>query len=202
MAWVQELAQAALKSYLRSVFLQPNKVIFNVGALPASDYAASLGLASVPQMRFLKRAGTQAAAARSAPAGASAPRQVADRHDEGSDADVSSDDENADVEDTDRSEKDDGAAEARCGSGAAAGTSAAAGKGPAVAEGPEAGERHDGGLGNSSSDEDDLLVVKRRNIHDVELLPDQPANGSELGTAQPPPLHVPVPPGLQGPCGC
>ncbi len=180
---MQELAQAALKSYLRSVFLQPNKAIFNVGALPAADYAASLGLASVPQMRFLKRAGVQATAASSAPAGASAPRQAEDRHDEDSDAVVTSDDEDGDVED--RSEKDEGAAVARRGSGRAAGTSAAAGKVTAVAEGREAGERHDGSVGDGSSDEDDLLVVKRRNIHDVELLPDLPVNGTELGTSQP-----------------
>lgn len=180
---MQELAQAALKSYLRSVFLQPNKAIFNVGALPAADYAASLGLASVPQMRFLKRAGVQATAASSAPAGASAPRQAEDRHDEDSDAVVTSDDEDGDVED--RSEKDEGAAVARRGSGRAAGTSAAAGKVTAVAEGREAGERHDGSVGDGSSDEDDLLVVKRRNIHDVELLPDLPVNGTELGTLQP-----------------
>ncbi len=182
--WAQELAQAALKSYLRSVFLQPNKAIFSVGGLPAAEYAASLGLASVPQMRFLKRAGAQAAAARSAPASASAARQAEDRHDEDDDADGTSDDEDADVEDVSGSERGDGPAGARRGTGVAAGTSAAAGEGTAVAEEQEARERQLGSVGSGSSDEDDLLVVKRRNIHDLDLLPDPPLKAPEPGTSQ------------------
>ncbi|EFJ48780.1 hypothetical protein VOLCADRAFT_60063 [Volvox carteri f. nagariensis] len=52
---LKDFAQKALVSYLRSVFLQPRKDVFNVSALPAGDLAASLGLASVPRLRFLRR---------------------------------------------------------------------------------------------------------------------------------------------------
>jgi ATP-dependent RNA helicase DDX10/DBP4 len=48
------LAKKAYKSYLRSVHLMPNKDIFKVDQLPLDDYAASLGLASTPSLRFLK----------------------------------------------------------------------------------------------------------------------------------------------------
>ncbi len=44
-------------AYLRSVFLQPNKAVFDVAALPVEDFAASMGLASVPKLRFLKKVG-------------------------------------------------------------------------------------------------------------------------------------------------
>jgi len=50
------LAKKAFKSYLRSVHLMPNKQIFkNVLDLPLEDYALSLGLASMPTVRFLKK---------------------------------------------------------------------------------------------------------------------------------------------------
>ncbi|GIL64765.1 hypothetical protein Vafri_18644 [Volvox africanus] len=52
---LKEFAQKALVAYLRSVFLQPRKDVFNVAALPVEDFAASLGLASVPRLRFLRR---------------------------------------------------------------------------------------------------------------------------------------------------
>ena len=40
-AW-QELGQRALVSYMRSVFLQPNKAVFaDVAALPVADFAAA-----------------------------------------------------------------------------------------------------------------------------------------------------------------
>ncbi len=48
------LAKKAYKSYLRSVYLMPNKEVFKVDQLPLDDYAASLGLAATPSLRFLK----------------------------------------------------------------------------------------------------------------------------------------------------
>ncbi|KAK9832102.1 hypothetical protein WJX81_007052 [Elliptochloris bilobata] len=52
-AELKELAQRALVAYLRSVFLQPDRKVFDVAALPAAQYALSLGLPSAPQLRFL-----------------------------------------------------------------------------------------------------------------------------------------------------
>jgi ATP-dependent RNA helicase DDX10/DBP4 len=50
------LAKKAFKSYLRSVHLMPNKEVFpGVMDLPLEDYALSLGLASMPTVRFLKK---------------------------------------------------------------------------------------------------------------------------------------------------
>ena len=54
-AEVKTIAQKALVSYLRSVFLQPKKHIFDVQALPAVEYAFSLGLTSVPKMKILRQ---------------------------------------------------------------------------------------------------------------------------------------------------
>lgn len=53
----QEYAQRALSAYVRSVFLQPNKKVFDVAALPLTEYAASLGLLALPKLRFLKKVG-------------------------------------------------------------------------------------------------------------------------------------------------
>ncbi|KAH8979630.1 DEAD-domain-containing protein [Lactarius akahatsu] len=50
------LAQRALVSYVRSVHLHHNKSIFKVGELPIEAFAASLGLAGAPKIRFLSRA--------------------------------------------------------------------------------------------------------------------------------------------------
>mmetsp|Transcript_32136 Transcript_32136/g.67549 ORF Transcript_32136/g.67549 Transcript_32136/m.67549 type:complete len:629 (+) Transcript_32136:472-2358(+) len=50
------LAKKAFKSYLRSIHLMPNKEIFpSVTNLPLEEYALSLGLASMPTVRFLKK---------------------------------------------------------------------------------------------------------------------------------------------------
>ena len=54
---LQEVAQRALVSYLRSVFLQPNRRVFDVTQLPAAEYAYSMGLPTAPKLRFLKKAG-------------------------------------------------------------------------------------------------------------------------------------------------
>ncbi len=51
------MAQKSLVSYLRSVFLQPKKHVFDVQALPATEFAMSLGLTSVPKLKMLKGGG-------------------------------------------------------------------------------------------------------------------------------------------------
>ena len=56
---VQDVAQRAMVAYLRSVFLQPCKAVFSVSALPVEDFAHSLGLSSLPRLRFLKRGPAQ-----------------------------------------------------------------------------------------------------------------------------------------------
>jgi ATP-dependent RNA helicase DDX10/DBP4 len=53
---VKYLAQRALVSYVRSVHLQHDKSIFKVEELPVEAFAASLGLAGAPKIRFLSRA--------------------------------------------------------------------------------------------------------------------------------------------------
>lgn len=50
------LAKKAFKSYIRSIHLMPNKQVFpGVTGLPLEEYAYSLGLASMPAIRFLKK---------------------------------------------------------------------------------------------------------------------------------------------------
>ena len=41
---------------MRSVYLQKNKNIFKATELPTEEYAASLGLAGVPKIKFLSKA--------------------------------------------------------------------------------------------------------------------------------------------------
>ncbi len=48
------LAKKAYKSYLRSVYLMPDKDVFKVEELPLDEFATSLGLAATPSVRFLK----------------------------------------------------------------------------------------------------------------------------------------------------
>ncbi|KAI3640984.1 hypothetical protein MIR68_001862 [Amoeboaphelidium protococcarum] len=52
---VKYLAEKAFICYLRSVWLQKNKQVFDVTKLPLEDYAASLGLPSAPQVKFVRR---------------------------------------------------------------------------------------------------------------------------------------------------
>eukprot|EP00116_Pleurobrachia_bachei_P000661 sb/3460923/ len=53
---VHHWAKKTFNSYVRSVFLQRDKTVFDVNKLPLSAYAASLGLLSAPKVRFLKKA--------------------------------------------------------------------------------------------------------------------------------------------------
>jgi ATP-dependent RNA helicase DDX10/DBP4 len=61
---LKEVAQKALVSYLRSAFLQPNRAVFDVTKLPVAEYALSMGLPTVPKLRFLKRGSAAANAAK------------------------------------------------------------------------------------------------------------------------------------------
>jgi len=49
------LAQKCFITYMRSIFLQGNKDVFDVTALPADEFAASLGLPNAPQIKFSKK---------------------------------------------------------------------------------------------------------------------------------------------------
>ena len=44
-------------SYLRCVFLAPNKAVFDVTTINIPDFSASVGLLVAPKLRFLKKAG-------------------------------------------------------------------------------------------------------------------------------------------------
>ena len=71
LANTQDLAQRAMTAYLRSVFLQPNRAVFDASVLPLEDYALSLGLSTVPRLRFLARDKKGASAKGLADAGSS-----------------------------------------------------------------------------------------------------------------------------------
>jgi ATP-dependent RNA helicase DDX10/DBP4 len=52
---IKYLAQRAFVAYMRSVYLQRNKTVFDVTALPAEDFAHSLGLPGAPKIKFVKK---------------------------------------------------------------------------------------------------------------------------------------------------
>jgi ATP-dependent RNA helicase DDX10/DBP4 len=45
----------AFVSYVRSVYLQQNKDMFDVSALPLAQFAESLGLPGAPKVKFVKK---------------------------------------------------------------------------------------------------------------------------------------------------
>ncbi|KNE59807.1 hypothetical protein AMAG_05265 [Allomyces macrogynus ATCC 38327] len=49
------LAQKAFATYVKSIYLQSNKTVFDVHALPLQEYAAALGLPGMPKVKFLKK---------------------------------------------------------------------------------------------------------------------------------------------------
>ncbi|ACI65103.1 glycine decarboxylase T-protein, aminomethyl transferase, GDCT, GCST, GCVT, partial [Phaeodactylum tricornutum CCAP 1055/1] len=51
---LNRLAKKAYESYIRSIFLMPNREIFDVKDMSLDGFAKSLGLASTPNLRFLK----------------------------------------------------------------------------------------------------------------------------------------------------
>ncbi|KAI7904778.1 P-loop containing nucleoside triphosphate hydrolase protein [Cokeromyces recurvatus] len=53
---IKYLAQRAFVAYMRSVYLQRNKTVFDVTKLPAEEFALSLGLVGAPKIKFVKKA--------------------------------------------------------------------------------------------------------------------------------------------------
>ena len=64
------LAQKAFVTFVRSYYLQKDKEIFDVGALPLEEYASALGLPGAPRIRLVKK--LAASKAKSAAAAAQA----------------------------------------------------------------------------------------------------------------------------------
>ena len=56
---LNDLGKKAFKAYVRSVHLMPNKQVFRALDLPLDNFAASLGLASTPSIRFLRNLNTR-----------------------------------------------------------------------------------------------------------------------------------------------
>lgn len=52
---VKALGQKAFMSYVRSVYLQPNRAVFDASALPLDEFALSYGLPGAPRMPFLSK---------------------------------------------------------------------------------------------------------------------------------------------------
>ncbi|KAG0270551.1 ATP-dependent RNA helicase dbp4 [Actinomortierella ambigua] len=52
---IKYLGQKAFISYMRSVYLQKDKTIFDVAALPAEAFASSLGLPGAPKIKFIAK---------------------------------------------------------------------------------------------------------------------------------------------------
>jgi ATP-dependent RNA helicase DDX10/DBP4 len=95
---LKEIAQRSVVSYLRSVFLQPNRQVFDVTKLPADEYAFSLGLPSVPKLRFLKRGGNKDEKKKNDSNGDSAGKNEEEEDIDDGSASSSSDDEEEDQE--------------------------------------------------------------------------------------------------------
>ncbi|CAG8517371.1 9051_t:CDS:10 [Diversispora eburnea] len=56
---IKYLSQKAFISYMRSVYLQSDKSIFNVNELPAEEFSSSLGLSGTPKIKFAKKSGSK-----------------------------------------------------------------------------------------------------------------------------------------------
>lgn len=52
---IKYLGEKALVCYLRSVWLQKNKEVFDVNKLPIEEFAASLGLPGAPKVKFVRK---------------------------------------------------------------------------------------------------------------------------------------------------
>ncbi|KAF9586723.1 ATP-dependent RNA helicase dbp4 [Lunasporangiospora selenospora] len=59
---VKYLGQKAFISYMRSVYLQKDKTIFDVNALPAEEFASALGLPGAPRIKFVEKSKAKNAA--------------------------------------------------------------------------------------------------------------------------------------------
>ncbi|KAI8322715.1 DEAD-domain-containing protein [Martensiomyces pterosporus] len=56
---IKYLGQRAFVTYVRSVFLQKNKAVFDVEALPLEEFAESLGLPGAPKIKFVKKSASK-----------------------------------------------------------------------------------------------------------------------------------------------
>ncbi|OUM68109.1 hypothetical protein PIROE2DRAFT_4245 [Piromyces sp. E2] len=54
---IKYLGQKAFISYMRSIYLQSNKEVFDVHQLPAEKFSESLGLPGAPKIKFIKKSG-------------------------------------------------------------------------------------------------------------------------------------------------
>ncbi|CAG9467327.1 unnamed protein product [Pedinophyceae sp. YPF-701] len=165
---VKEMAQRAIVSYLRCLNLQSNKALFDVHKVPVADLALSMGLASVPKLRFLKTSQSRTTAGDmmdEADRAANTNRQNTDSgkdtngdgggSDESSDEGGSGDEGAAGRAESGSEESDDGAARrvARSDGDGAALRAALDG---AAGSGEEAG--------GAEGEPDDFLVVRRKDV--------------------------------------
>ncbi|GIL77456.1 hypothetical protein Vretifemale_6898 [Volvox reticuliferus] len=176
---LKEFAQKALVAYLRSVFLQPHKDVFNVAALPVEDFAASLGLASVPRLRFLRRVrGKQEVVEMG---GKEALQEVVEEPQEQEDGNVDS---GMDEDDEDEG-KDKPTARETNGTAAAAtsdGTQSKKRRLDDSVAGPVAKDFAKSGVDNEDDGDDDFLVVKKRDVFSEPVEDDpQSAEGDDIG---------------------
>ena len=58
---LKDFAQSGLTSYIKSVYLSPSKDVFDVKKMDLEELSRSYGLANPPKLRFLKKAGIEAA---------------------------------------------------------------------------------------------------------------------------------------------
>ena len=140
------LAQRAVVSYLRSVYLQPNKDVFDVDALDVEKFANSVGLPNPPRLRFLKSQ-KQAGAGKS--------------------------DDEEDDEDEEENENDDDGRDARETAEASSSSDDASGSESSDDDGADetrdrgvvkrAGGGHFGIQIDGADEDDDLMTVKRAN---------------------------------------
>lgn len=134
---LKEIAQRSVVSYLRSVFLQPNRQVFDVTKLPADEYAFSLGLPSVPKLRFLKQGGHKDEKKKekknSIKGNASGCNNGKDDEDDNENGSASSSDGDGEEEEEDQ----------------------------------EAGDVNGHQTSSDNDDDDDLLVVKKHNVFDI-----------------------------------
>lgn len=135
---LKETAKRAYTSYIKSVFLMKNKSIFKVHELDFDSFSKSLGLVSIPRIRFVDRLRFSRANQNSTKA--EGPKESSDDSSEASD---SEEDEEEEEEEDSQEESDD-----------------------ENAQNPESNAESGFDLESNSEDED-LFIVKRRN-HEIE----------------------------------
>jgi ATP-dependent RNA helicase DDX10/DBP4 len=167
---LKSFAQSGLVAYARSVFLQPNKAVFDAGALPLDEYAESLGLLAAPQLKFLKRVGKKvvqevvvgtaaaAAAGEAAAADAAAPEEQQRKRRRLSPKSAAANAEATSDGDAPSGVEQDGSQPPPPAAAAAAADSSKKRKQPPAAA-------------DSDDDDGDFLTVKQHNVFDVEAPP-------------------------------